>query len=418
MKVVQVHNYYQFAGGEDAVVAAERDALTNAGHVVIPFYKDNKGIEAAGSTCALARVAVQTIWNHAVYREMRALLRRERPDVVHCHNTFPLISPSVYWACHAERVPVLQTLHNYRLLCLNGYLFRMHRDVSPVTGGACEKCLRKTWKWPGVRYACYRGSRSGSLTVMLMLMVHRVIGTWTRRVGSYAVMSSFQRDKLAAGGIPPDRMRVFTRAVDPVREEPLDRPCPSRYVLYVGRLSPEKGADILLRAWAKVDEPQRKNATLRIVGEGPERPALEALSRTLGIQDALQWLGARPPSEIRHWMKGALLLVSPSPCYETFGLVVREAAHEGLPALVSSPGAITEQVEEGVTGWLFPAHDADALAARLAWAIDHPEACAAMGTQARQRYEKTMDRIDMADELIRWYRSAEDNGMTGTTTDL
>lgn len=416
MKIVQAHNYYRYAGGEDAVVAAERNALTTGGHVVIPFYKDNKAIESTGSKWSLVRVAAQTVWNHAVYKEMRAVLRRERPDVVHCHNTFPLISPSVYWACHAEGVPVFQTLHNYRLLCLNGYLFRMDRNVSPVTGNACEKCLRKTCKWPGVRYACYRGSRAGSLTVMLMLMVHRVLGTWTRRVTCYAVMSAFQKEKLAAGGMPPDRMQVFTRAIDPVQEQPPALPCPSPYVLYVGRLSPEKGADILLHAWAKLDEARRQKTALVMIGDGPERPALEALSHTLGIQDSLQWLGSRPHAELRNWMRGAMLLVSPSPCYETFGLVVREAASVGTPALVSAPGAIAEQVEEGVTGLLFPARDADVLASRLRGALDQPEACATMGMTARQRYEATMNQTDLADELIRWYRSAQRDGMTRTTT--
>ena len=137
MKIIQVHNYYQQAGGEDSVVAAERLMLEGQGNIVVPFYKTNddilprsNGDKAFGSKIfGLLFISLKTIWNHQAYSEFRELLQKEQPDVVHCHNTFPLISPSIYWACSHEKVPVVLTLHNYRLLCLNALLFRQIPSV-------------------------------------------------------------------------------------------------------------------------------------------------------------------------------------------------------------------------------------------------------------------------------------------------
>lgn len=197
MKIIQVHNYYQQAGGEDGVVTAELELLCNHGHDVVTYYRRNDDIAASGNklmaVSSLLKASLQTLWNGETYREFRKVLKSERPDVVHCHNTFPLISPSIYWACAKEKVPVVQTLHNYRLLCLNAFLFRAikekveprntqstrkggdeltakHKDniskessvysVSSVVdksssgSGICELCVKKSFKWPGVRYRC------------------------------------------------------------------------------------------------------------------------------------------------------------------------------------------------------------------------------------------------------------------------
>ena len=152
MRIIQVHNYYQEAGGEDSVVAAERNMLEAAGHELIPYYKNNDGIVG---TWQLIVSSLKTIWNYKAYSEFCQLLKNHRPDVVHCHNTFPLISPAIYWACKKEGVPVVQTLHNYRLLCLNSQFLRYSKDNETEV---CEKCHKRAFKIPGIKYRCYRGS--------------------------------------------------------------------------------------------------------------------------------------------------------------------------------------------------------------------------------------------------------------------
>ena len=205
MKILVVHNHYRQRGGEDSVFETECRMLERAGHEVVRYEKTN--LDLPSGAWGRIRTAFATVWSSQSYREVRALIRREHPDVMHCHNTFPQISPSVYFAASAEGVPVVQTLHNYRLCCLNGYLFR--------DGHICERCLGHL-PWRGVFRRCYRGSFAASATVATMLIVPRALGTWRRNVTRYIALTEFARQLFVKAGLPAEAIVVKPNACDDI----------------------------------------------------------------------------------------------------------------------------------------------------------------------------------------------------------
>lgn len=376
MRVLLVHNAYQQRGGEDAVVQAEHDLLADHGHDVRLFGRHNDDISAMGR----AGLAVQTLWSRATTHELGAQLAAWRPDVVHVHNTFPLISPSAYWACAAAGVPVVQTLHNFRLLCPQAMLLR--------EGRVCEDCLGKL-PWRGAVRGCYRGSRAQSTVLAGMIALHRGLGTWHNKVTRYIALNGFCRAKFVQGGLPAGRITVKPNFVDC----PAPQAGPRAGFLFVGRLSAEKGVAVLAQAM------QVARLPLRVAGSGPDDAQLRAAP-------AVEMLGAQPPQAVYAEMTRALALVMPSICYETFGLVAVEAFANGLPVIASRLGALPELVQEGVTGLLFEPGNAQDLAARLQWAQAHPQEMAAMGRNARARYEAEYTPERNLPQLVAIYEEA------------
>jgi glycosyltransferase involved in cell wall biosynthesis len=392
MKLLLVHNYYQHRGGEDVVFEAEARLLEDHGHHVLRYTARNTGLEDA-SRLGLGRKA---IWNTDTYRELGKLLKGERPAVVHVHNTLPLISPAVYYAARAASIPVVQTLHNYRLLCPSAILFR--------DGHVCEACLHRSMPTPAVRYACYRGSRGASAAVAAMLGVHRVLGTWTRAVDLFLALTDFARDKFIEGGLPPGKILVkpnFT--ADPgVDAEPGD------YALFVGRLSHEKGLRTLLQAWRQVGSRIR----LRVIGDGPQGHLVEAAAQA---GPGIDFLGRRAPADVVTAMTGARFLVFPSEWYETFGLAIIEAYAVGLPVVASELGAMSSLVKHRQTGLHFRPGDPAALVEQVEWALAHPEEMRVMGRNARREYEACYTPERNYDLLIDAYRSVARPGSDGDT---
>jgi len=366
MKIAQVHNYYRNPGGEDVVVEAERKLLRDHGHSVESFTASNSDI-ADGRQLA---VALGSVWNQGTSRRFRAFLERTRPDLVHCHNTFPLLSPSVYYAARAERVPVVQTLHNFRLACPNALLFR--------DGKPCEECLARVIKWPAVRHACYRTSRLASGSVAVMLAAHWAVRTWSRTVNVYISLSRFARRKAIAGGLPAERIVVKPNFV------PTDLTAGAGdggFCLFVGRLSAEKGVSTLLEAWNLLENPP----LLLIVGDGP---LADELGFDAAEQPRIRWLGGKAPHEVHDLMGAARLVIVPSESYETFGLVVIEAFAKGTPVLGANSGALGDLIEPGQTGQLFTPGDAQDLAANVQGLLAAPRQLDAMRASARAEYEK------------------------------
>ena len=294
MKIIILHNHYRQVGGEDAVVTAEKCLLEQNRHCVRSLEVNNDGITAR-STPVLAAGAIYS-------RSSRRTLEREiadlRPDVVHVHNFFPRLSPSIYFACQRACVPVVQTLHNYRLICPGGLLFR--------AGSVCEECVGKLVPWPGVLHGCYRNSRIGTAVVATMCSVHRLLSTWSEKVSAYVALTSFAREKFIAGGLPADKVLVKPNFVSSDAGPGNAR---GGYALFVGRLAPEKGIRTLLKAWAGIG----KHLALQLLGDGPLRAELAAAD----IQ-GIEYLGWRAAPEVRELMRGAKFLVFPSECYEGF----------------------------------------------------------------------------------------------------
>ncbi|HUH13341.1 MAG TPA: glycosyltransferase, partial [Longimicrobiales bacterium] len=365
--VVLVHNRYLERGGEDVVFEAEADLLEGRGHRVLRFEADNRDVAALGPL----RLAARTVWSRGSYRALRALVERERADVVHIHNTLPLLSPAAHHAAADAGAAVVQTLHNFRLLCPQGQFLR--------NGQPCEACLGKAVPWPGALYGCYRGSRPASAAVAGMLTTHRALGTWDR-VGAFIALSAFSRGKFIEGGLPAGRIHVRGNFLP---GDPGVGTHAGDFLLYVGRLSREKGGETLLEGWRRVVEGGGAGR-LVMVGDGPLAERVSAAAAEL---PGLEWLGAVPPERVRQLMGDARALVLPSITYENSPRVVAEAYARGLPVLGSRHGSVAELVREGETGALFTPGDAADLAVALRWALSPEAELAPLGRGARAAYE-------------------------------
>ncbi|OWW18833.1 transferase [Noviherbaspirillum denitrificans] len=359
MKILVAHNAYQHRGGEDAVVEDEVDLLRRYGHEVKVYRQHNDALNRMSP----AKAAVSAIWSQDAASEVEALCERFHPDVIHVHNTFPLISPSLYWMADSLQIPVVQTLHNFRLLCPQAIFLR--------DGKICEDCVGKL-PWRSVTRKCYRASAMQSAVITTMLATHRAIGTFRDRVTRYIALNRFARAKYIEGGLPADRFRIKPNFVEsPGIPEWTGR----QGGMYVGRLSSEKGLEVLA-ATARLDGA----AQVDVIGGGP----LEALAReTFGER----FLGYRPLPDIMARMGRASYLVLPSICYENSPRAIVEAFACGLPVIASRLGALADLVRDGVTGLLFNPGDPVDLAAQIRWAEAHPDQMIRMGQAARAEYE-------------------------------
>lgn len=385
MRLVVVHNYYQQRGGEERVFEDELRMLAFYGHHVVPFTVSNDGIDGMEPL----ELACATMWNTDTYRKLSAVLAEHRPHVVHFHNTLPLVSPAAYYAARRCGAAVVQTLHNYRLLCPGALLLREAR--------ICEDCLGRRIPLPGVMHGCYRGSRTASAAVTAMVSVHRMLGTWKRRVNLYVVTTRFVQRKFIEGGVPSSKLVVKPHFVFP---DPGPVWNNGGYALFVGRLSREKGVSTLLSAWRRLGS----HIPLKIVGDGPlSNLVCEAAAGVPGVE----WLGWRTPEEVLNLMGTASVVVVPSECYETFGRVVIEAYAVGTPVIVANIGALAELVDHGRTGRLFRTGDPDSLVAEVDWMLAHDSARQRMAELARAEYEEKYTAARNHDELLGIYGKAQ-----------
>ena len=366
MKILSVHNSYQLPGGEDQVFAQEAELLRSRGHQVILHHASNDQVTGVNPLVLLGN----TIWNRQIHHQLQALLRRERPDIMHVHNTFPVISPAAYYAANEEGIPVVQTLHNYRLLCPAATLFR--------DGHVCEDCVGKPVPWPGIVHACYRGSRPATAAAAAMLATHNFKRTFMECVSAYIALTEFARGKFIAGGLPAAKIVVKPNYLqcDPGQGEGR-----GNYALFVGRLTPEKGIGTLLAAWRQMGN----ELPLQIAGDGPLASEVEQASQELESVTWLKWL---PRTEILERMKDASVLILPSTWYEGFPLILAEAYAVGLPVIASNLGSMSTIVEHQRTGLHFAPGDAGDLVEQVRWLRCHPAAFASMRAQARLEYER------------------------------
>jgi glycosyltransferase involved in cell wall biosynthesis len=369
MKVLMLHCRYKEPGGEDLAVASEEQLLATRGHTVLPYRRNNAEIEPL-PIVQKAVLPLTTVWSNKSLAAVRHFALDHHPDVAHFHNTFPLISPSAYSACRSAGIPVVQTLHNYRLLCPGTTL---SRDGKP-----CERCLGKGIAWPAARFACYRGNRTASGTVAAMLAIHQILGTWTKRVDLYIALSNFARDKFIAGGLPASKIVVKPNFVHP---DPGSDRNVSGYALFAGRLSAEKGLRTLLAAWKQLGS----KIPLRIAGDGPLRGELEGLVQRLGL-GGVEFLGHLDRPSVFAAMKRARFMVVPSECYENLPMTLVEAFACGTPTIVAGLGALQEMVADQRTGIHFVPGSIEALACKVEWAWTHPREMEEIGHAGRAEF--------------------------------
>lgn len=368
MRVLIVHNRYTQPGGEDEVFRGEVDLLERMGHEVILFVEDNARLDGMNPL----KAAQNAIWSRKAQGKLRQLIRETKPDVAHFHNTFLMISPAAYYTCKEAGVPVVQTLHNYRLICPGALLMRDDR--------VCEDCVGKTIPWPGVVHGCWRSSRVGTAVVAAMLTVHRTMKTWQEQVDVYIALTEFAQQKFIEGKLPAEKIAVKPNFVAP---DPGPGHHGGGYALFVGRLSPEKGVRTLLKAWKRL-----KGMPLKIVGDGPLMEEVQGLVKREELKEVVEVLGRRPREDVLLLMQEARVLVCPSECYENFPVAIAEAFACGLPVIASRLGAMAEIIDDARTGLHFEPGDPQDLAAKVEWAWSHPEAMQAMGQEARREYEE------------------------------
>jgi glycosyltransferase involved in cell wall biosynthesis len=385
MRILVVHNRYQQPGGEDVVVRAETALLRSKGLEVESFQEDNIDI-ASWSDAVMTTVSC--VYSYSAARDVRKLIERFQPDLAHIHNFFPRVSPSVHYAFHEANIPIVQTLHNYRLLCPASTFLR--------DGKICEDCMEKSIPWPAVQHGCYRKDRFASAAMVNMLTIHRALRTWGRTVTRFIAPTQFARLKFIEGGLPEERIVVKPNFVIP---DPGMGSGNGGYVLFVGRLSEEKGLSTLLAAWSQVI-PQGR---LKIVGDGPMAGVVKNASSTIR---GIEWLGPRSREEVSALMADAAVLVFPSVWYETFGLTVIEALATGLPVVASRLGAMAELVSDGETGRLFNAGSSSELAATINSALSHPGLLKAMRIKARLEFERKYTAESNYSMLMDIYQSA------------
>ncbi|WP_232629356.1 glycosyltransferase [Methylobacterium sp. Leaf118] len=377
-RVLIVHNRYQIRGGEDAVVEREAAALARAGCTVETLFFSNDDIR--GPVDRL-RVAFEAPHARRGIAQVVEAVRRFRPDVVHAHNTFPLVSPGMFAAVRAEGVATVQTLHNFRLACAGALLMR---DGSP-----CETCVTGS-AYAAVRHGCYRGSRVGTFAVARMIERHRRIGTWTRDVDAFVVLTPFARGRFVAAGLPPERIVVKPNGLPdpgPPSQAPRDG------ILFAGRLSREKGVATLKAAAAQLGQ------AIDVAGEGP-------LGENLEGAPYLRLLGTLPGAEVQARMARAAALVVPSLWYEGLPMVVAEAFAAGTPVIASRIGALADLVEDGVTGLLVTPGDPADLARAMERILADPAAARRMGQAARAAYLRDWTEAATTTSLLAIYHRA------------
>jgi len=366
VKILLCHNFYQSPGGEDRTFEAEQRLLERHGHDVVLYTRHNDEIDAMSS----ADVAWRAIWNPRTYREVSALAQRERPQLVHCINTFPLISAAVYSAARRNGAAVVQGLHNFRLACVQGGFLRQDE--------MCELCTATSLPWPAVKHACYHGSRAGSAAVAAMLVAHRAARTWTRAVDAFRAPSAMVKHKLAAAGLPAERIHVVHNYLT---DDPGVGAGGGGYAMFAGRLAADKGIDTLLRAWSEMSEPM----ALKIAGDGP---LAGEVRRAAAADRRIEWLGWRSGDELQELIGNAECLLVPSVFHEAFGRVVIEAYAKGTPVIASRRGALPELIEDGATGYLFEPGDSSGLLAKLRLLMADAARRAEMRRRSRQRFEE------------------------------
>ncbi len=365
MKILIVHNFHRkgSASGDDAVVERELSLLKTHGHDVMLFAKENSEIYEASPIRKL-NLAMKIPWSWENYRSLRRLIREFRPDIIHVHNFFPLITPSVYLAAYQEGIPLIQSVHDFRFFCPAAFFFR--------NGEICQQCPERGL-WQAVKYRCLRGSLSQSLLATLAVKKARKLLPY---ISTFIVFTEFSREKLAEMGIEDERLFVKPHFLQDSSWEGNHR---GEFFLFAGRLGEEKGIRVILRAWENLGLP------LKIAGSGPLEEWVKSESSRL---NHVEFLGFLQPRKLLEKIERAYAVIIPSIWYETFGLAVIESYSRGTPVIASRVGALADLVQDGKTGLLFERANPRDLAEKALWLWEHPEERDRMAREAREEFEE------------------------------
>ena len=386
MKILYAWNLYQQQGGENMWYPSEPALFRSRGHDVCFYERNNKDLQNFGSF-AKASMLLRTSWARDTYQEVRALLRKEKPDIVHVYNTLALVSPSIFYACAAEGVAVVQTHYNYRSVCPAATLMR--------NGVICEECIDHSLL-RSVRYACYRGSRAQTTALAASIGIHRMLRTWARCVQVFIVPTAFMKRKLATG-LPRDLIEVRPNWHDP--DPGMRSNAGEKSLLFIGRLTEEKGVGVVLKTWAKnPDLPP-----VRILGDGPMAVEVRAAADS---DPRIIPMGRQPHERVLDELRTAGALLVPALWYEAFPHTLLEAAASGVPILASNLGTLPDVVEDGITGMLFNPFDPADVAAKIRAFFSPGTDRRAISMAARRKFETEFTAEQAYENLTRIYNLA------------
>ncbi len=402
MRILQVHNKYRPGwGGEETVVALEAELLRSHGHEVEQLFAWTNELDGAGAI-RLFSAGLGTVWSFRGYSMMKKAIARFSPDIVHVHNTFPLLSPSVFWAADRAGVPAVQTLHNYRLTCANTLLLREDQP--------CQECVGH-FPWSGLRHRCFGSSLPRTAAVTSMTVMHRWLGTYQNKVHAFIVLTPFSKEILTRAGLPRERIHLkpnFSPATVKLTSPRLRR------FVFAGSIARFKGAHLLVEAWARLASIGHQ---LLMVGDGPDRAELE---QRFAAHESIKWCGNLPREKVLDIIAASLWLVQPSLAYENFPMSVLEALAAGTPVIVPNHGAFAAIISQGVEGLLFSAGDPGSLSTVLQTALEASEGAwtqCSMNARskhlseytARSNYAQLMSIYEQAAESFREVKSRAGN---------
>jgi len=387
--ILLVHNYYQShaPSGEDGAFHEDERLLRSKGHKITLFTRHNDEINQFSSLRKLA-LTHQVSWSRQSYEEIKQLIKRDRPDVAHIHNTFPLISPSIYYALHKYDIPIVQVIHNYRLFCASGIFYRRNK--------ICEECLEHG-DIRAIMYGCYRNSRIQTLPLVIMHQVHKWLKTWTKQVDMYIALTDFSRQKLIQGGLPEERVVIKPNFFSTIPEPSYKH---ENYAVFLGRLTVEKGVSTLLKAWENL-----KDVPIKIIGDGILKDEVISAAKN---NPSIEFLGHIPNERCLELLKRSMFMVMPSEWYEGFPMTIREALACGKPVIASRMGAMAELIDDGGTGLLFETGNSDDLTSKVRWLVDHKDTAITMGKSARLEFEAKYTAEENYDILMEIYKKAID----------
>lgn len=385
--ILMVHNRYDIRGGEDESTDFEYDLLRQRGHKITLLEADNAVI---GKDISALRAATSALWSREWYKVILDTLISGSYDILHVQNFFPLISPAVYWAAHSAGVPVIQAVRNYRLVCPSANLFR--------DGKLCESCIGKKIKLSGIIHKCYRNSFSGTATVSSMSASHHLIGTWKRKVTRYVAISEYVKQQLVRDGFNHNKISVKPNFVPEKWPHTSFARNDRQHILYVGRISQEKGVDVLIDAYQK----SKIRVPLKLAGEG----SLEEFPTIEGVE----FLGRLPLSEVYKLMERAIIVVMPGRWAEPFGRVAIEAFSRGTPVVASSLGGVTEVVQDGSNGFLVQPGNANDFSDRITQIVNDARLWHELSTKALSDYRCMFSADSNYKQLLQIYNAVLQEG--------
>lgn len=390
-RILQIHNFYQIPGGEDVVVRNEKQLLEEHGHQVFSYYRSNKELNEGGKIRKLL-IPFTAVFSIQTYREVRKIIREEHIDIVHVHNTLMMVSPSVFYAAFSSGVPVVQTLHNFRMLCPAGSFFR--------DNVICEECVDHGMGC-AVKHKCYRNSKLQTIVSTAILKIHRFLGTYYKV--NFICLTEFNRNKLLSSLNPdkkivdPHRVYIkpnftFAEGIIPVERQPEEE-----YFLFAGRVEALKGIDIAIRAFEKLPD-----ENLYIAGSGPMLEEMEDYVEEHHMNN-VKFLGYLQKEEMTEKFYHAKAVIMTSQCYEAFAMTIAEAYSYGVPVIAGRVGNMEGMVKEGVTGVKFTYNSAEDLAKKVE--EFNQMDLAALKESAREFYEKRLRPEDNYRKLMQIYES-------------